>query len=273
MITRAELQRIAGREKIGLGVLEKDYVITEALRGISAVGLIGQTFIFKGGTALRKVYFPQWRYSEDLDFTVTDAFPRADLQSYLEQWYGAVEANTGIRLATRDLHRPDGFARLRMQFQGPLGQPATIFADLTFDEPVLVTPVRRALLVQPFALPPATVLAYSLEELAAEKIRSILERGKSRDYYDVWRLLRDHTDSLDLPLTRALYARKCAHKGLSNTGIDALLSSGRLAEAERYWDAGLARQLGDLPPFRAAADELRVALGKALQPRGRVLGD
>lgn len=264
MITRAELQRIAGREKIGLGVLEKDYVITEALRGLSVVNSMSSAFIFKGGTALRKAYFPHWRYSEDLDFTVKEVFPRSNLERSLQEWYGAVEADCGIRLTTRDLHSPNGFARLRIQFQGPLGQPATIFADLTFDEPVLVAPAHREILAQPFPLAPATVLVYSLEELAAEKLRSILERGKSRDYYDVWRLLRDHAGALDLQLTWRLYLRKCAHKGLENSGIDDLLTPGRLAAAERYWDADLARQLGDLPPFRAMAYELRGLLGRLL---------
>ncbi len=33
-------------------------------------------------------------------------------------------------------------------------------------------------------------VVYSLEEILAEKIRSILQRGKSRDYYDVWMLLK-----------------------------------------------------------------------------------
>lgn len=263
-MTRAELQRIAGREKVGLGVLEKDYVITEALRGLSAVHPMSRAFIFKGGTALRKAYFPQWRYSEDLDFTVTGEFPRPNLEGALQEWYGVVEANCGIRLTTRDLHIPNGFARLRVQFQGPLGQPATIFIDLTFDEPVLVPPVSREILTQPFSLAPEVLLVYSLEELAAEKLRSILERGKARDYYDVWRLLRDHAGALDLTLTQQLYRRKCAHKRLENSGIDELMAPRRLAEAERYWDFDLARQLGGLPSFRTATKELRAFLGEFL---------
>lgn len=264
MITRAGLQRIAGRERVGLGVLEKDYVITETLRGLAAVPLVAETFVFKGGTALRKVYFPQWRYSEDLDFTVTEAFPREALESHLREWYQAVDAASGIGLVTRDLHRPNGFARLRIQFRGPLGQPATIFVDLTFDEPVLTSPLRRDLFTEPFELPPARVLAYTLEELMAEKLRSILERGKSRDYYDVWRVLRDHPGALDLNRTGELYVRKCAHKGLSHTGIEALMAPERLGEVEQYWNADLAMQLGDLPSFQAVTAELRALLARVL---------
>lgn len=71
VISRAELQRLANREKVALGMLEKDYVLTEVLKALSQVPELSELFIFKGGTALRKVYFPGWRYSEDLDFTVS----------------------------------------------------------------------------------------------------------------------------------------------------------------------------------------------------------
>lgn len=69
MLSRAELQRLANREKVALGILEKDYVLTEVLKALSQVSRLNEVLIFKGGTALRKVYFPHWRYSEDLDFT------------------------------------------------------------------------------------------------------------------------------------------------------------------------------------------------------------
>lgn len=256
MMTRAVLQRIAGREGVGLAVLEKDYVLTEALRALAQVPLMATTFVFKGGTALRKVYFPQWRYSEDLDFTVTAGFPQESLEAQLEELYRVVRETSGITLATREMHRPNGFARLRIQFRALLEQPGTLFVDLTFDEPVLVPPVRRDLLTAPFESPPAAVLAYVLEELMAEKLRSILERGKSRDYYDVWRVLREHRRLLDAEKMRDLYVRKCAHKGLSDNGIEQLMAADRLAAAERYWDTDLAMQIGDLPSFRDVTREL-----------------
>ena len=73
MLSRAELQKLANRERVGLGALEKDYVLTHVLNNLSAVDELATLFVFKGGTALRKIYFPGWRYSEDLDFTVKKA--------------------------------------------------------------------------------------------------------------------------------------------------------------------------------------------------------
>jgi predicted nucleotidyltransferase component of viral defense system len=70
MISKSDLRRLAKREKVALGTLEKDYVLTEVLKALSLVPTLNELLVFKGGTALRKIYFTHWRYSEDLDFTV-----------------------------------------------------------------------------------------------------------------------------------------------------------------------------------------------------------
>jgi len=123
MLSRAELQRLANREKVALGTLEKDYVLTEVLKALSQVSGLNEVLVFKGGTALRKVYFPSWRYSEDLDFTAKYDMPKEELRQALEAWYRQVEQTSQIRLATRMLHKPDGYARARIQFLGPLAYP------------------------------------------------------------------------------------------------------------------------------------------------------
>ena len=62
-----ELKRIAGREKVGLGVVEKDHAITVALLILSRTEL-SEAMVFKGGTAIKKMFHPKTRFSEDLDF-------------------------------------------------------------------------------------------------------------------------------------------------------------------------------------------------------------
>lgn len=150
MISRAELQRLANREKVALGTLEKDYVLTEVLKALSQVPEIRELFVFKGGTALRKVYFSQWRYSEDLDFTVKHDMTKEELQERLEKWYRQAEHTSQIQLAIRMLHKPDGYARVRTQFIGPLSYPGMIFMDLSFDEPLCLEPQSRRILTSPF---------------------------------------------------------------------------------------------------------------------------
>ena len=50
-------------------VIERDYLLSWVLAGISQVPSLNDTLVFKGGTALRKCYFGNYRFSEDLDFT------------------------------------------------------------------------------------------------------------------------------------------------------------------------------------------------------------
>ena len=116
MISRSELQRLANREKVALGTLEKDYVLTEVLKALSRVISLSDILVFKGGTALRKIYFTDWRYSEDLDFTVKRDIKEDELRQLLDQWYSQVEQTAQIRLTTKMLHKPNGYARVMAQF-------------------------------------------------------------------------------------------------------------------------------------------------------------
>ncbi len=75
MLTRDALARIARRHGVGLGQVEHDYVVVCALDTLGKIPFLRDRLVFKGGTALWQVYFADWRYSEDLDFT---AWPGMD---------------------------------------------------------------------------------------------------------------------------------------------------------------------------------------------------
>jgi hypothetical protein len=68
MLTKAQIQRIAQRNGVGMQVQERDYVQHLILWLLYSHS---QGFIFKGGTSLRLVYKGN-RYSEDLDFNGPD---------------------------------------------------------------------------------------------------------------------------------------------------------------------------------------------------------
>src|ERR1700716_955684 len=72
MITRAELMELAQNLGLAPQVVEKDYVLGWLLAGIHANAALQEHWVFKGGTCLKKCYFETYRFSEDLDFTVTD---------------------------------------------------------------------------------------------------------------------------------------------------------------------------------------------------------
>ncbi len=255
MLTRADLIRLARREDIGLGRLEHEYVILCLLDTLASVPL-GDDLALKGGTALRQFYFPDWRYSEDLDFSSLLPLDATELEIAIECWFAHTEEVHTISLRLRRFHRADGTARLRGQYRGPLEHPAPVLFDFTLDEPILLPPVRRPVVASPFPAPPPVVLVYTLEELLAEKMRSILQRGKARDYYDVWRLLKEGSDHFDAPLVRAILPRKCAVKDVTPLLVNFLTPS-TIEEARPYWDSDLAPLIvGALPPFDNVVAEL-----------------
>ena len=72
MITNREIANLAGEWRLTHQVVEKDYVLGWLLAGIAAHPQT-QSWAFKGGTCLRKCWFETYRFSEDLDFTVTES--------------------------------------------------------------------------------------------------------------------------------------------------------------------------------------------------------
>jgi predicted nucleotidyltransferase component of viral defense system len=72
MIDRGEILEVAGDLGLRPDVVEKDYVLGWLLAAISDHPALGPAWVFKGGTCLKKCYFETYRFSEDLDFTVTD---------------------------------------------------------------------------------------------------------------------------------------------------------------------------------------------------------
>ena len=72
MITHREIANFAGEWQLAHAVVEKDYVLGWLLAAIAAHPQT-RSWAFKGGTCLRKCWFETYRFSEDLDFTVTES--------------------------------------------------------------------------------------------------------------------------------------------------------------------------------------------------------
>ncbi len=262
MITDRELRRIAGRFDLGVGQAEHEYAMLCVLDALGQTAMVSDTFCLKGGTALRLIYFDDWRHSVDLDFSVLPAFPSDSLRMHVERWFAQVGVVHGLAVRLVDFHRANGAARMRAQFVGPLDHPSRFLFDVTLDEPVLLPPQRREVVLPFFPALRPLVLTYALEEILAEKMRSILQRGKARDYYDVWRLLKEKKTAPDLSLTRSLLEQKCRHKGLEVADAQAFLTPQHLEEAEVYWERDLVRQVApqSLPDWAAVVAELTDSL-------------
>ena len=70
MIDKREILDLAAQTSLNPHVIEKDYVLGWMLAGIYAREELAESWIFKGGTCLKKCFFETYRFSEDLDFTL-----------------------------------------------------------------------------------------------------------------------------------------------------------------------------------------------------------
>ena len=72
MIDKREILETASALSLLPNVVEKDYVLGWLLAGIYAHPELVDSWVFKGGTCLKKCFFETYRFSEDLDFTLRD---------------------------------------------------------------------------------------------------------------------------------------------------------------------------------------------------------
>ena len=134
--------------------MERDYLLSWVLAGIDAVPDLRRTLVFKGGTALKKCYFGDYRFSEDLDFSARERVRTGDAMEELmhracevaQQMlgkYAAVELHCG-RYVERNPH-PGGQEAFRIRARLPWhrGLDTPVKIEVTMDEPILWPVARR----------------------------------------------------------------------------------------------------------------------------------
>jgi predicted nucleotidyltransferase component of viral defense system len=86
-----------GGRRIPEAVLERDYCLAWFLIGLSRMPL-RELVAFKGGTALKRCYFGDYRFSEDLDFTLTADVPFDVIRQGLEPVFAEVTRSGGVSI-------------------------------------------------------------------------------------------------------------------------------------------------------------------------------
>ena len=265
MIGRADIEDRVRAWGLREDVVEKDYVLGWVLWSIGADPVLGRTWIFKGGTCLKKCYNVTSRFSEDLDFTVVEDGPIEPdaVLAALDRVGERAGHESGIDFAAQEpvcRMRPSGrSSEGRLYYRGPRNapSPARIRLDLTGDETVARPPIARDIDHDyPDALPaPGRVRCYSFEEVFAEKLRALGERARPRDLYDVVHLSRQ-AHLPDGATVREILAAKCAARGIPEPSYESIRSSPLAADIEAEWASMLAHQVNDLDGVERAWSEL-----------------
>lgn len=245
MITDARVRTLARQDGVTAGLAEKNYVNSWVLYAIYT-GTAGKSLVFKGGTALSKLYFPEiWRFSEDLDFTAIASVP--ELAAKVETALAGIEATSGIGFEVRSVHEagePVEYVQLKVQYAAVLGQQNTTNLDITFDEPLVFTVVNHQHEFED--VPTFSLMGYSVEEIFVEKLRSLFQRARARDYYDVFRLLEQ--ESFDGGTVAAALHEKCEARGVA-VDLSQGLPADEVEAVRAYWEPALDRLVTEQLPF------------------------
>jgi uncharacterized protein len=265
------LQREHGGRRIPEAVLERDYCLAWLLAGFDATPL-KDLLIFKGGTALKRCYFGDYRFSEDLDFTLSRRVDFPEIRGGLDEVFAKVTTASGINFAFESQEQAGhtNSYTFYLGYQGPLPKPNSVKVDITIEEatvlPLEQRPVLRA--YDEFEdLPDNRMLTvYSLAEIAVEKTVALSDRARNepRDLYDLWFL----TDSAGIELQDLVPAiqEKLRFRGRQIAGIeDNILAKEPRLKA--LWTTRLGHQIAQLPEFAEVFRVVRRQLRNAKFPK------
>jgi predicted nucleotidyltransferase component of viral defense system len=263
MIPAAEIRRAAATQRIDPMVVDLDYV-----QGCFLATLYRQqesaALVFKGGTCLKKCYYADYRFSRDLDFTLTRRLSKDALVKLLDAVLAASADEWEIELGARPVQVDvvsDDYGKesyqVRLYYRGPWTWrkgPRAIRLDVTASE-VLAFPTVERTILQPYSdaarLAEVRVPCYDLLEMVTEKVRALAGQRThaiSRDIYDIAQLVDRH--NVDMARLAAAIPGKWKVKGLPMGPFDL----GRLSERREEFRGDWERNLVDLLPADKIAD-------------------
>lgn len=258
MVPFGEIERLSLRYAVPQETIEKDYVLSWVLTALSMLNLTDD-LIFRGGTAIKKIFLPSHRFSYDLDF-ISTGIRGSTMIERLDKVIDWLKGEANLVCAIKDRNPRIVKSRLRI----PLTYDG--FAQITAAKEVLVDLVYRAEaeLLVPLAngkiiseytdLQPrsSALKAYRLEAIAADKVGAIFDhaREEPRDIYDLWALLESRRidgRTLAADFERA-YGYVIPHA--------ALVEEMKRPTYGKLWEIRLKDQVPNLPPIDEVTSEI-----------------
>lgn len=260
----------AGGRRIPEVVLERDYCLAWFLVGLSR-STLRDVLAFKGGTALKRCYFGDYRFSEDLDFTLVKEVSLDTILAGLEEIFTDIQQESGvlIRYSHADRKSHQNSHTFYLSYEGPLPSMSTkeVKVDITIKER-LVQPLQNRPVLKGYKeyedLPEdAVIQVYSLEEILSEKVAALTDRARNepRDLYDIWYLIEQ--EQMDLAAIFPEIIDKLDFRGRSLEGMNEDLNN-KETRLKKLWNMRLANQMADLAHF----EEVYRAVKRAFRGAG-----
>jgi predicted nucleotidyltransferase component of viral defense system len=199
MITREEIEQKGREFGIHVADVQRDYVFGWFLLALYSETALSNTLTLKGGNCFRKAYFPNTRFSSDLDFSTEAA---------VDEMFILAEFNKACRFVQKQAGVVFDFDRSQIRVQGHIDEKRRVFdvrvyfqdfygnadhikirlsIDITeFDKIYLPTQMRNV--IHPYsdrAACSGEVRCLKLEEMIANKLKCLLQRRHVPDVYDL----------------------------------------------------------------------------------------
>lgn len=242
MLTRRQIMKLAGKNKIPGYTQERDYIQTLFLYCLYPE----KDIVFKGGTALRLVHKSN-RYSEDLDFnSYTD-----QTENILKNTAKQLE-DFGIEGEIKDESTQEWSYSFRLVYKGPLhvsGEKGKggIEVEVSLREENID---KKTNLVssQYEDINDFLISVLSIEHITAEKVRALMIRKKPRDLYDLWFLINKgvQIEKKLLDEKLQLYDKEFEIQGLKEA----------IGEVEDGWKRDLETLLPSIPDFEEVSAQV-----------------
>jgi predicted nucleotidyltransferase component of viral defense system len=262
MIRKKEIEQKAEIQQVPKSTIDKDWVLGHFIDAIFSVTECRDSLVFKGGTCLRKCYFKEYRFSEDLDFTSIN--PAFVLDSkLLKQITDLITSRTEVPLFIQEItelrfnDQLTGYKAI-VKFWGadhssnqapptPDRWSTSIKIEIILYE-LMVFPTEERAVFHPYSdalsASPLTIPCYSLREVLAEKLRALIQRSYTapRDFYDIWYLANNQI-AIDWKEIKEAFHIKMKFKNLEFEGIHQMINEGNDKQVKAGWQNSLAHQI------------------------------
>jgi len=282
MITQNEIINIAHRKEVKTKTIDKDWILGHFLNAMYSLTEVRENFVFKGGTCLKKCYIEDYRFSEDLDFTLIDKNFPID-KKFMGKIIKRAEENSRAkfyfeRKKIQKAKDEDQGYEIKVKFWGADHKPnqrplpparwqTYIKLDISFSEKMLTKPLLKEIFhnYSDKEIINQLVPVYSLFEVISEKLRSLIQRNRPRDIYDIW-TLSNYFSEKEYSTIKELLLKKTKAKGILITNIHDFVNQEKGRKNKRAWESSLNDHLPEnkLHDFDDVYKKIKVFIEKIL---------
>jgi len=264
MISYTQIQKLSSMEGVPEEIIEKDYLIELILYYLSKDKYLKERFIFRGGTALKKIYFKDYRFSEDLDFLVQFAEKLKEIENKLNNLLEKINSDFPFQLgigenSKREKDRNQIFITYNIVEEIRIIKELKV--DIIKDNSIPTSRDKKILFTHQDFKENRFLRTYVLESIASDKIGRILDViNEPRDIYDLWYLLKHDIDAKSIE-------KEFKNKYGYNIVVSNLLKEIYKEEYRRTWHTRLEKQIRNLPAYDKVANELEYLIKRKMDSK------